>query len=50
MIHKGMSKPIEGHGVHLCQRIDTKNIDLTEDIENLLPFGFRQIPFIVAEN
>ena len=40
-----MSQPIRGRGSHLVFSIDTKNINLVEDVEILLPAKFRCIPF-----
>ena len=40
-----MSQPIRGQGGHLVFPISTKNTKLVEDIEILLPFKFRWIPF-----
>ena len=40
-----MSQPIRGQGGHLVFPIGTKNTNLVEDIEILLPVKFRWIPF-----
>ena len=40
-----MSQPIRGQGGHLVFRIGTKNTNLVEDVEILLPVKFRWIPF-----
>ena len=40
-----MSQPIRGQGGHLVFPIRPKNTNLVEDVEILLPFKFRWIPF-----
>ena len=40
-----MFQPIKGQGGHLGFPIGTKNTNLIEDVEDLLPVKFRQIPF-----
>ena len=40
-----MSQSIIGQGGHLVFPIGSKNTNLVEDIEILLPVKFRQIPF-----
>ena len=40
-----MSQPIRGQGGHLVFPIGSKNTNLVEDVEILLPFTFRLIPF-----
>ena len=40
-----MFQPIRGQGGHLGFPIGTKNTNLVEDVEDLLPVKFRQNPF-----
>ena len=40
-----MSQQIKGQGGHLVFSIGTKNTNLVEDVEILLPVKFHQIPF-----
>ena len=40
-----MSQPMRGHGSHLVFMIGPKITNLVEDVEMLLPFKFRRIPF-----